>query len=307
MSNIQVQEIRVDDETTLQVLRHGVGQPSALLLAGIHGGEKTGPELLHELSNQLASIEMRGRVSLLPIANPKTYAANQRIHPGDGLDLNRCFLGGVAPLDSPTGRLVAVIQQLIAYHNLVIDIHTFPNQWAPVIGVALGDGIITIRQRSEALLQIFSPETIWELDTRVDEPAKSGSACSYALENGIMAFGLELPPPEYYSKAHGIRTLNGLFRVLKEVGCIAVLPELAHVIPRYKRKLQRALSDGIFVPQRQLSEAVVKGDILGEFITTDGDISIVEAEFTGVVLTIAPRSQLQDGQKILAIGIPIQR
>lgn len=307
MSKIQVQEIRVDDETTLQLLQLGKGRPSALLIAGVHGNEKTGPVLLHKLSNQLVSTEMCGRVSLLPIANPKTYVANQRVHPDDGHDLNRCFLGGVAPTDSPSGRLVAAIQQLIRQYELVVDIHTFPHQLTPIVGVFLREGEATLRQRSDKLLQAFIPEVIWELDTQSVEPIKSGSACSYALEQRIPAFGFELASPEYYFEAQWGQIIKGLLRVLGKVGCIITsLPEVSCIAPRYEqRKVYRAPNGGMFIPRKQLLEPMVKGEVIGELVHADGRHELFSAQHTGVVLTIAPHGQLQVEQKMFATAVPV--
>ena len=310
MSETQTQEIVVDDETALEVLRYGSGKPAALLLAGVHGNEKTGPLVLEELSTQLQTTEVQGMVSILPVANPRAFVAYQRNHPEDGQDLNRCLPGGIALLDSPTGRLVSTIQQLIKSHDLVIDIHGFPGQLAPIFGVALGDGSAVIRRKSEELLMTFDPEVIWELDTRKTEPGKSGSACSYALEQDIAAFGIELPDPEHYSIDRQSRTQAGLLRVLIKLGAITkAASESAWrsraLIPRYERRLLRAQERGTFVPRREIFEPVAPGDVLGQLAREDGSMFSVNAEVAGVVLTIAPASQMEAGKKMLTIGIPI--
>lgn len=307
MSNIQIQKIRVDDETTLQVLQYGAGKPSALLLAGVHGDEKTGSALLYKLSKQLSSLEMRGSVSLLPITSPKTYTANQRVRPDDGHDLNRCFLGGVAPTNSSSGRLVAAIQQLICQHELVVDIHAFPRQLTPIVGVFLQEGEVKLRQRSDELLQIFSPDVIWELGTQGEESKKGGSVCSYALKLGISAFGFELADPEYYSAEQWDQMIQGLLRVLGKVGCISIsLPAVSRIIPRYeKREVHRAPKDGMFIPFKQLLKPVAEGEAVGELVYVDGEHESFPAPHTGAVLTIAPQGQLQAKQKMFATAIPV--
>lgn len=307
MSEMQTQEIVVNDETALEVLQYGSGKPSTLLISGVHGNEKTGPALLHKLSDQLALVEISGGVSLLPIASPKTYSANERDHPDDGHDLNRCFLGGVAPTDSPSGRLVVAIQQLIRQHDLVIDIHTFPHQLTPIVGVLLLEGEVTLRQRSDKLLQAFNPEVIWELDTQSAETKKSGSACSYALKQRIPAFGLEIADPEYYSEVQWAQMLEGLLRVIGKAGCIITsLPEVSCIAPRYEqRKVYRAPKGGIFIPLKQIIEPVAEGEVVGELVYVDGRCELFSTQHTGVVLTIAPRGQLQVKQKMFATAVPI--
>ncbi len=305
MSEIKIQEIVVDDETTLEVSRYGSGKPSILLVSGVHGNEKTGPALLRHLGDQLVSAEILGGVSLLPVASPKAYSANQRDHPDDGHDLNRCFLGGVASENSPSGKLVIAIQQLVDQHEVVIDIHGFPHQMTPIVGVFLREGDMITRRRSGELLRAFDPEVIWELGDQEDEANKAGSACSYALQRkGIPAFGFELADPEYYSEVQRNRIIRGFLRVLGKVGCIAASsPEPDHHIPRYEdRRVNRAPKAGIFIPRKRLFEAVTQGVAVGEL---GGDSESCRAKQDGIVLTIAPEGQLQVKQKMFATAVPI--
>lgn len=305
MSEMQIRKNEIDDETTLEVLQYGSGKPSTLLISGIHGNEKTGPVLLRELSNQLASVEILCGVSLLPIASPKAYNANQRDHPDDGHDLNRCFLSEVAPENSPSGKLVTAIQQLVDRHEVVIDIHGFPHQLTPIVGVFLREGEIALRQRSDELLRAFEPEVIWELGDQSEEAKKAGSACSYALQRRkIPAFGFELADPEYYSEGQWNRIISGLLRVLGKVGCIEVpVSEISHRIPRFEdRKVSRAPFAGNFMPRKRLFDPVKKGDIIGEL---NEDTKPCQAKHDGIVLTIAPEGQLQIKQKMFATAVLI--
>lgn len=302
----KTQEIRVDGETVLEILQYGTRKPSVLLIAGIHGDEKTGPELLYRLSTQVISVGIHNKVSLLPVANPKSYNVSKRNHPDDGYDLNRCFLGEVAPINSPSGRLVTVIQQLIHQHEVIIDIHGFPHQLTPITGVFLREGKMTLRQRFDELLRIFKPEVIWELDTKSDEPIKTGSACSYALEQEKPAFGCELADPEYYSETKWRQIIWGLFRVLRKLNSNDTsFSRINFAIPRYEqRKVSRAPFSGIFTPRKQLLEPVIKGEIIGELVQGN-EKSELFTEHTGAILTIAPPGQLNKEQKTFATAVPI--
>ena len=305
MSEMQIKEIAIDDETALEVLQYGSGKPSTLLISGVHGNEKTGPALLRELSNQLALAEILGGVSLLPIASPKTYDASQRDHPDDGHDLNRCFLNEAVPENSPSGKLVTAIQRLVGQHEVVIDIHGFPHQLTPIVGVFLREGRMTLQHRSREFLQAFNPDVIWELGDQGEEAKKAGSVCSYALQiRKIPAFGFELADPEYYSEMQRDRIISGLLRVLGKAGCIKMLvPEVSRDIPRYEdRKVRRAPSAGNFIPRKRLFDPVNKGDVIGEL---NGDPKECLAEQDGIVLTIAPEGQLRVKQKMFATVVPI--
>ena len=73
-------------ETTL-VLHELVGRrgngPTLGLSAAIHGDEAVGVEILYHLRERLDPETLRGRVLMLPCANPLAYQANSRNTPLD--------------------------------------------------------------------------------------------------------------------------------------------------------------------------------------------------------------------------------
>jgi predicted deacylase len=91
------------DGSSLQVPVHilsGAGPgPCLAAVAGVHGDEAEGISALLELSQTLELSSFRGRLLLIPIANPLAFAASQRRTPVDGADLNRLFPG------NPSGTL----------------------------------------------------------------------------------------------------------------------------------------------------------------------------------------------------------
>jgi Predicted deacylase len=69
------------------------GEPTALVIGGIHGDELCGVELARGLVNQLASsgaADMKGRVVIIPLANPDGFIAGTRVN-ARGVDINRNF------------------------------------------------------------------------------------------------------------------------------------------------------------------------------------------------------------------------
>jgi hypothetical protein len=72
--------------------RAGPG-PTALLTAGTHGDEYEGQVALLRRARELAPDEVRGRLVILPALNYPAAAADRRLSPVDGRDLNRCYPG----------------------------------------------------------------------------------------------------------------------------------------------------------------------------------------------------------------------
>lgn len=67
--------------------------PTIGLSAAIHGDESTGTRILMEVARVLSDGNFRGRLLLLPVANPHTFEAISRFTPLDGLNLNHVFPG----------------------------------------------------------------------------------------------------------------------------------------------------------------------------------------------------------------------
>ena len=67
--------------------------PTVGICAGIHGNERTGTEIVLETARRYADSSFRGRLVLVPVANPFAFEANRRHTPTDELNLNRVFPG----------------------------------------------------------------------------------------------------------------------------------------------------------------------------------------------------------------------
>ena len=104
------------------VIRNGEG-PSALLMAGAHGDEYEGELLLARLIRRLEPQRVRGRVTILPLANAPAVMAGRRRSPLDEGNLNRAFPGD--PDAPPTRRLAHFLEaELIPRHDVLFDIHS---------------------------------------------------------------------------------------------------------------------------------------------------------------------------------------
>src|SRR5215471_4857029 len=102
------------------VIRNGAG-PSVLLMAGNHGDEYEGELSLARLIRKLDPAHMRGRVTVLPLANAPAVMAARRCSPLDGGNLNRAFPGD--PQGLPTQRLAHFLEtELFPRHDVVFDI-----------------------------------------------------------------------------------------------------------------------------------------------------------------------------------------
>src|ERR1700754_1285451 len=104
------------------LIRNGEG-PSLLLMAGNHGDEYEGELSLAKLIRRLDRKQIRGRLTILPMANAPAVMAAKRCSPLDGGNLNRAFPGD--PSGTPTTRLAYFLEtELFPRHDVVFDIHS---------------------------------------------------------------------------------------------------------------------------------------------------------------------------------------
>lgn len=107
-------------KTPLYFQDSGVPGLTVLFVGGIHGSETAGVVALEEL---IASINIqRGRILILPAANPPAIKVNRRNAPGE-TDLNRAFHGD-SPQSLTEMQAAEIYQILLDYEvDLVFDLH----------------------------------------------------------------------------------------------------------------------------------------------------------------------------------------
>ena len=78
---------------TMTEISSGKDGPTVGISGAIHGNEPTGSRDHPRLFRKVKDMPIKGRLLLLPVANPWAYAKNRRFTPIDELNLNREFPG----------------------------------------------------------------------------------------------------------------------------------------------------------------------------------------------------------------------
>jgi predicted deacylase len=85
-----------DGSDALLFMHELVGErdgPTIGISGSIHGNENAGSQAILDLFRVLKDMPIKGRILLLPVANPRAFAVNHRFTPLDELNLNRVFPG----------------------------------------------------------------------------------------------------------------------------------------------------------------------------------------------------------------------
>jgi predicted deacylase len=97
--------------------------PTVGISGSIHGNENAGSQAILELFRAIKDMPLKGRILLLPVANPRAFAVNHRFTPLDELNLNREFPGN--PAGNYTQQLAyAIAGQFLDKIDVHIDLHS---------------------------------------------------------------------------------------------------------------------------------------------------------------------------------------
>lgn len=98
--------------------------PSLVVLGAVHGNEVCGAHAVARTIDDLTHGRLRllrGRLTLVPVANPLAFAQNTR---GGERNLNRRFMPQAAPQDYED-RVTCQLAPLLAQHEVLLDLHSF--------------------------------------------------------------------------------------------------------------------------------------------------------------------------------------
>jgi predicted deacylase len=104
--------------------------PSLVVMGAVHGNEVCGAHAIVRTIDALAQGRLqllRGRLTLVPVANPLAFAQNTR--EGER-NLNRRFLPQPAPQDYED-RITHQLAPLLAQHDVLLDLHSFHTPGEP--------------------------------------------------------------------------------------------------------------------------------------------------------------------------------
>jgi predicted deacylase len=191
--------------------------PTLGLSAGLHGDEHVSTEILYRLLEQLDVKRLKGRLLVVPVANPLAYEAITRHTPLDMQNLNRVF----PPVEGKPGGgegflthqladvLVAHFLSKVDYH---VDLHA-GGAYATVDYVYLTN--------SEDLSRAFGSRVLFK------PPAGygyQGSAASYTVARGVPTVTVELGGGAVDQSGYVERGVAGLFNVIRKIGMLPEAP-----------------------------------------------------------------------------------
>src|SRR5581483_109182 len=229
--------------------------PRLGVIAGIHGDEPLGVEIVRRLVVELEPGAFRGELLAIPVANPYAFAALTRHTPIDAANLNRSFPGRA---DGTLSEQLAhvICTELLARCDRLVDVHSGGNL-ATVDYVYVGS--------DRALAKAFGCEILYAGE------APAGSLAAHAGGRGVATLIVELGGGQQRNEHFVEKGVRGIRNVMTHLGMLdgepgfppeqVVVDELADLKPH-----QGGLMLSRFGPAR-LGEAVPAGTELARVVS----------------------------------------
>lgn len=266
--------------------------PCVLFLAGMHGDETNGVEILRQtLASDLFSQLFSGSVIAIPVANVYGFIHNARDVP-DGKDINRSFPG--ARHGSLASRIARVLtKKVLPLVDFGVDFHTGGNRHYNYPQVRFTAGDPKARQLA---LHFSAPFTIQKRAI-----AKSLRKEAYSLGKSIIVYegGENL---RYDNNAIN-NGLKGIKRLLHNQGMLKIDQLQKGSIELENTTWIRAPRAGMFQWLRAAGHRVQDGEIIGHIHDPHGQETLpVAASYSGFIIGHTNAPLVNQGDALFHLG-----
>lgn len=280
-------------EIPVYVFRSTKPGPVVLLLAGMHGDEINGIEIVRRLitRNDIKK-PLCGSIIAIPIINIISFVSGTRELP-DGRDLNRCFPGN---RNGSLGSRIAydLMNEVIPQIDFGIDFHT---GGAKISNYPQLRCVFENKTNLE-LGRKFSPSIIINSPFR-DNTLRKESA---KKDKSILVFeGGESSRFDYLSINEG---MNGCLRLMKHFKMIDLEVPGNPTVFLDKSTWVRARSSGLFHTAKVNGAHITKGEIIGMISDPYGEHQEnLIAPTTGYIVGINNQPVVNQGDALIHIGV----
>jgi predicted deacylase len=283
--------------------------PHVLIIGGVHGDEFEPMITSLNLIKKLPHVVLKGKVTVLPVANPSALLLGQRCAK-DQKDLARTFPGKKS--GSYTEKLAHSLTKLLSTADYLIDLHTGGALFniLPLCGYMLHPNKAVLAQQQEMALAFGFP-IIWGTDAQA--------------QGRTLSVARDLEIPAIYAECRGGITVNQMTITQYEIGCLNVLSHLGLARTRRKKKknliwtedytpgeghLQSKMpspGSGIFVPVVTIGQLIRKGTLIGYVIDPLLQKRIeVKAQDRGILFMLRTSAKVEVNDSLGGI-LPVAR
>ncbi len=279
-------------EIPVYVFRAKKKGPSVLFMAGMHGDETNGIEIMRNLLKEkhLENLE-RGSVVAIPITNVVSFLNRSRDLP-DGRDLNRCFPGtrsgslGSRIAYDLTKKILPIIDFGVDFHTGGAEINNYPQVRC-----------FFDNEKSFDLARSFGAPFIVNSAYREKSLRKESSR----LGKPILVY--EAGESFRFSKVGISEGMNGCLRLMKNLKMLDVSTPKPQSITLTGSKWIRARISGLFRTSKKFGTYVEKDQILGVVSSPYAELERpLIAPVDGFLIGINNKPVVNEGDALIHIG-----
>jgi predicted deacylase len=277
----------------VHVFRGPADGPVVLLMAGMHGDEVNGIEIVRRLLRRKKLQPQRGTILAIPVLNIYGFLNFSREVP-DGKDVNRSFPGnGRGSLASRVAA--AFVKEILPWVDYGIDFHTGGANRAnyPQVRCLFED------PESARLAQAFGAPF------RINAGFRPKSLRKEAAKNGKSIIVYECGESLRLEETGLQIGMEGALRVLEALGLQASgMAPAAAGIACHSTKWVRAKVAGIFRSRVQIGQQVQQGQVIGSIAGPYGEMAIsLKAPHGGYVVGLNHMAVVNQGDALFHLGL----
>jgi hypothetical protein len=279
-------------EIPVHVFRSAKKGPSVLFMAGMHGDEINGIEIIRNLLKEKYFEHLeRGSVVVIPIVNVVSFLNHSRQLP-DGRDLNRCFPGTKR---GSLGSRIAydMVHKIIPQIDFGVDFHTGGNEINnyPQLRCVFNE------PKSVELAKAFGAPFILNSAYREKSLRKEAAA----LGKSILVY--EAGESNRFNTIGITEGINGCLRLMKNMKMLDAAAPRSQSITLTGSKWIRARISGLFRTTRKFGTFVEKDQVIGEVSSPYAELERqLVAPTNGFLIGINNKPVVNEGDALIHIG-----
>ena len=286
----------------LHELRGSEGDgPTVGICAAIHGNERTGTEIVLETARRYADRRFRGRLLLLPVANPFAFEANRRHTPTDELNLNRLFPGKADGWFSE--QLAEIVtRSFLTKIDVLIDLHSGGDR--PTVDY------VYIRN-AEALSRAFGSRVLYRSQPGKEGTIFEGTSIGVTEKRGIPSVTVELGGGLIDQRPYVARGLDGLRNMFATLEMLDSLPDPAPeaIVVDAITTVRPKMGGFLETEAPPLGDTIAAGETLGRIIhpQTFEELECLENPMADGVMILShlTRNVVQPGDYAYMVGVRV--
>jgi predicted deacylase len=232
--------------------------PTLGISAAIHGDEPGGTHMVMEIARRYGGGNFRGRLILLPVANPLAFEAYSRNTPLDAQNMNRLFPGNAG--GRVTEQLVALITaEFLNTIDVYIDIHTAAQPTVDYIYIL----------NAEDLSRSFGSRVLYRSEAGRAGPVYEGNSTSVTRARGVPSVTVELGGGMIDQTPYIARGVAGVENIMRTLGMVdgEPLPPPAQIVVHAITMVRLKAGGFLYTEAPPLGDEIAGGAVLGRVVS----------------------------------------